>query len=148
MVSFCSLGFEVLILIYFRVFFIETFFSIFFWFFFFVFVGFVLCLGFVTFLYFFYFGEFECGGMLTSRLWKNLLFLTHSSQAFSWVFCIAFYHFNSLLLTFITGFCSGIPHSSISHFVETSYLTFIAIQLTGCHVMRDLGVGILETDYK
>ena len=62
------------------------------------------------------------------------------------MFCIAFYHFNSLLLTFITGFCSGIPCSSISHFVETSYLTFIAIQLTGCHVMRDLGVGILETE--
>ena len=28
------------------------------------------------------------------------------------------------------------------------YLTFIAIQLTGCHVMRDLGVGNLGTDYK
>ena len=28
--------------------------------------------------------------------------------------------------------------------MEGSYLTFIAIQLTGCQVMRDLGVGILE----
>ena len=55
---------------------------------------------------------------------------------------------NSLLLTFITGFCSEIPCSNISHFLETSYLNFITIQLTGCHVMRDVGVGILETDYK
>ena len=65
----------------------------------------------------FYFGKFECDGMLA--------FLTHTSQVFSWLFCTALYHFNSLLLTFITGFCSGIPCSSISHFVETSYLTFI-----------------------
>ena len=33
------------------------------------------------------------------------------------MFWIAFYHLNSLLLAFITGFCSGIPCSSISHFV-------------------------------
>ena len=52
------------------------------------------------------------------------------------------------LLSFITGFCSGIPCSSVWHFVETSFLTFIAIQLTGCHVIQDLGVGNLETDYK
>ena len=32
--------------------------------------------------------------------------------------------------------------------MESSYLTFIGIQLTDCHVMRDLGVGNLETDYK
>ena len=32
--------------------------------------------------------------------------------------------------------------------METSYLTFIEMQLTGCHVMRDLGVENLETDYK
>ena len=32
--------------------------------------------------------------------------------------------------------------------METSHLTFIGIQLTGCHVMWDLGVGNLETDYK
>ena len=126
-------------MIYFRVLSIEPSFSIFIWFWFFAFVGFVLVFGFCNFfIYFFYFGKFKCGGMLASRLWKSLLFLTHSSQAFSWVFCIAFYHFNSLLLTFITGFCSGIPCSSVSHFVETSYLTFIAIQLTGCHVMRYL----------
>ena len=56
--------------------------------------------------------------------------------------------FLSFLFTFITGFCSGIPWSSVSHFVGTIYLTFIAIQLTGCHVMQHLGVGILETDYK
>ena len=56
--------------------------------------------------------------------------------------------FLSFLFTFITGFCSGIPWSSVSHFVGTSYLTFIAIQLTGCHVMQHLAVGILETDCK
>ena len=33
-------------------------------------------------------------------------------------------------------------------YTHTSYLTFTAIQLTGCHVMQDLGVGILKTDYK
>ena len=38
--------------------------------------------------------------------------------------------------------------SIVSRFVETSYLTFIAIQLTGCHMMRDLGVENLGTDYK
>ena len=40
------------------------------------------------------------------------------------------YHFNSLLLTFITGVCSEIPCSIVSYFAETSCLTFIAIQLT------------------
>ena len=59
-----------------------------------------------------------------------------------------YYHFNSLLLTFITGFCSGIPCSSVLHFVETSYLIFIAVQLTGCHVMWHLGAGNSETDDK
>ena len=45
-------------------------------------------------------------------------------------------------------FCSGIPYPSISRFVETGYLTFVAIQQAGSNVMRDLGVGIHETDYK
>ena len=49
-----------------------------------------LVLVFVTFLYFFYFVNFVCGEMLPSRLCKSLLFLTHSSWAFSWVFCIRF----------------------------------------------------------
>ena len=55
-------------------------------------------------------------------------------------------HFNSLLLTFITGVCSEIPCSIVSRFVETSYLNFIKIQLTGCHMMQDLGLGNLGTD--
>ena len=52
--------------------------------------------------------------------------------------------FNSVLLTFITVVCSEIPCSIVSRFVETSYLNFIEIQLTGCHMMRDLSVGISE----
>ena len=51
-------------------------------------------------------------------------------------------------MIFITGFFSAIICSSVSHFVETSYLTFIAIQLTGSHVMRHLCERNLETDYK
>ena len=59
------------------------------------------------------------------------------------------YHFNSLLFAdFITQVCCEIPCSSISHFVKTSYLTFRAIQQTGCHVMQDPGVANLGTDYK
>ena len=54
------------------------------------------------------------------------------------------YHFNSILLTFITGVCSEIPCSIVLRFAETSYLNFIEIQLTGCHIMRDLGVGISQ----
>ena len=49
---------------------------------------------------------------------------------------------------FAQRFIILISCSNISHFIETSYLTFTAIQLTGCYVMRDLGVGILETGYK
>ena len=56
------------------------------------------------------------------------------------------YHFNPLLLTFITGVCSEIPCSIVSRFAETSYLNFIEIQLTGCHMMQDLDVGNLGTD--
>ena len=56
------------------------------------------------------------------------------------------YHFNPLLLTFITGVCSEIPCSIVSRFVETSYLNFTETQLTGCHIW-DLGVGNLGTDY-
>ena len=47
------------------------------------------------------------------------------------------YHFNSLLLIFITEFCSEILSSCVSHFVETSCLTFIATQLAGWHIMQD-----------
>lgn len=39
-------------------------------------------------------------------------------------------------------------YTTVLHYVETSYLTFIVIQMTGCHEMRDLRVGNLETDYK
>ena len=78
--------------------------------------------------------------------------LTHSSWAFSWcpfagVLPSFEYNFNSLLLTLITGVCSEISCSSISCFVETMSLTFTVIQLTGCYVMWNLGVGNLGTDY-
>ena len=56
------------------------------------------------------------------------------------------YHFKSNLLTFISGVCCGIPCSSVSCYVETSYLIFMTIQLIDCHVMWDLGVGNCETD--
>ena len=92
--------FYVLILIYFRVIFIATFFSIIFWLRFVVFAGFVLVFGFCNFLYFFYFVKSEFGGMNSAGLWKNLLFLTHSSYAFSWLFCMAFYHSNIILIQF------------------------------------------------
>ena len=42
-----------------------------------------LVLVFVIFRYFFYFVKFLYDEMLASRLWKSLLFLTHSSWAFS-----------------------------------------------------------------
>ena len=61
----------------------------------------------------------------------------------------AFCHhqFNSQLLTFIAGVCSEIPCSIFSRLAETSCLNFIVIQLTGCHMMKGLGVGNLGTDY-
>ena len=89
----------------------------------------LFCLVFVVFWYFFYFVKFV--------LWRSLLFWTHSSWGFHE--CLACnlpsfeYHFNSLFLTFITGVCSEINCSFVSRFVENSYLTFMAIQLTGCH---------------
>ena len=43
---------------------------------------------------------------------------------------------------------SEIPYSSVSCYVDTSYLTFIAIQLTCCHVIWDLCVWNLVTDCK
>ena len=105
----------------------ETFFSIFVWFWFFVFVDFVF--DFVTFWYLFYFVKCKCGRMFASPLWKSLLFLTHSSCRFSWVFYLVFYHFDIILFTLIylyTRACSGISCSCVPGFVETSYLTFIA----------------------
>ena len=56
------------------------------------------------------------------------------------------YNFNSFLLTFITGVCSEILCSIVSHFAETIYVTFTAIQVTGCHIIQDLGVGNLGKD--
>ena len=64
---------------------------------------------------------------------------------------MTFYDVSIILIHFywlFTGFCSEISCSSVSHFVKTSHLTFIGIQLTGYHVMWNLGVGNLETDYK
>ena len=62
-------------------------------------------------------------------------------------FSVIRYHFNSLLLNFITGVCSEIPCSVVSRFVKTTYLNFIEIQLTGCHMTQDVGVGNVGTDY-
>ena len=59
----------------------------------------------------------------------------------------AFCHLNSLLLTFINVVCSEIPSSVVLCFAETSYLNFMAIQLTGFHMMHDLGMGNLGTNY-
>ena len=59
-------------------------------------------------------------------------------------------HLNIILIhflkTFITEVCSEITYSIVSRFAETSYLNFIAIQLTGCCMMRDLGVENLGID--
>ena len=68
-------------------------------------------------------------------------------MSFAYVLPSFQHHFNSLLLTFITGVCSEIACSIASRFPETSYLNFIEIQRTGCHMMRDLGVENLGTDY-
>ena len=57
------------------------------------------------------------------------------------------YHFNSLLLTSITGVCFEISCSIVSRFAEASYLNFTAVQLTGCHMMQELCVATLGTDY-
>ena len=42
-------------------------------------------------------------------------------------------YINSLLLTFTTGVCFEIP----SRFEETSYLIFIVVQQTGCHMITN-----------
>ena len=97
-----------------------------------------MALAFVTFLYFYYLVKFLCGEMLASRLRNSLLL------SFACVLPSFEYHFNSLLFTFIIGACSEIPCSLVSRFAETGYLNFIEIQPTGCHMMRDLGVGISE----
>ena len=115
---------------------------------FFVFVEFMFVFGFVTFWYSFYLVKLQCGGMLALHLRKILVFVTHFSWAFSRWFAgvlSSFKYFNSLLLTFITGSRFDIPCSNLSCFMETSYLTFITIQLTVCYEIRDRGVKNLET---
>ena len=52
-------------------------------------------------------------------------------------------HLNIIL---ITGVCFEIPCPIVFCFAETGYLNFIAIELTDCHMMQDLGVGNLGTD--
>ena len=97
------LKFHVLILIYFRAPFMEIFSNIFIWF--------LFC----NFLIFLLFVKFVCSEMLASRFWKSLLFLTHSSWAFSGLFfmCLAVIWI-SFWLIFITGVCSKIPCSIVS----------------------------------
>ena len=86
--------------------------------------------------------------MLASRLRKCLLFLTHSNWLFNECFAYGLpsfrYKFNSILLTFITRVCSELPCSIVSRFAETSYLNFVAIQLTGCHICGIWVWGISE----
>ena len=54
--------------------------------------------------------------------------------------CMEFYHFSVILIHFywplLLDSVPGFPALVSRIFVETSYLTFIPIQLTGCHVMR------------
>ena len=48
----------------------------------------------------------------------------------------------------MTGVCSEIASPIVSRFAEIGYLIFIANQLTGCRMMRDLGVRNLGRDYQ
>ena len=61
-------------------------------------------------------------------------------------------HFNITLIHFywllLLEPVLRLPALVSSFFVENSYWTFIAIQLTGYQVMRHLGLWNLETDYK
>ena len=72
--------------------------------------------------------------------WLTLVWLFHECFA-----CLlpSLEYFNSLLLTFIAGACSEIPCSIGSRFAETSYLNFIAIQLTG--LPHDAEYGCVES---
>ena len=51
-------------------------------------------------------------------------------------------------MTFTTGVSSEIPYSSVFRYLKTSYLSFIAIQLTGCNEIRDLSGENAGTDYQ
>ena len=114
-----------------------------------VFLKFVLVFGFVTISYFLFFIKFKCGGMLASRLWKSLLFSIESSWVFSWVFYMSFSIFNIILIHFYWLLSlEWVLLFPALRFAETSYLTFIVIQLIDCHVWRYLGVENLGTDYK
>ena len=89
----------------------------------------------------------ECDEMLSLRLSKGLslvmFHVTHTSWGFLWIFCRRFIVFSILfLLNFITGVCPEITCSIVLHFVG---MTFIAVQLTGCCMMPDLGVRNLGT---
>lgn len=82
--------------------------------------------------------------MFSLRLWKSLslvmFHVTHTSWVFLSILCRRFIVFwilfYSLLLNFITGAWPEIPCSIVLHFVG---MTFIAVQLTGCCMMPDLG---------
>ena len=56
------------------------------------------------------------------------------------------YRFYSPLLILLLEPVLRFPALLSRFFAETSYLNLIAIQLTGCHMMQDLGVGNLGTD--
>ena len=93
--------------------------------------------------------------------WNACIMLTKKLTIFNFIqlgFFISvlqeFFHHLSItliyfhLLTFINIVCSEIPCSIVSCFVEASYLTFVALQLTGCHMMRYLGVLNIRTNYR
>ena len=84
-------------LIYSRATFMEIFFNIFIWFWFSYLWNLAWCLVLVTFRYFFFSVKSEWSGMLASRLWKSLLFLTHSSWALS---VSSYRHLNLILIHF------------------------------------------------
>ena len=91
------------------------------------------------------------GFILEQFLWKPFLVFLFGFLFFRLINSSRFFIVVSFEFTFIdffTGFCFEIPCSSVSHFVETSYCTFIAIKVTGSHVMQDLSVGNLETNDK
>ena len=84
----------------------EISFSIFIWLWFFIFVEFVLVFGFVFFWYFFYFVKFQCSGILTLRLWKSLLFVTHSNWCFIGVLQAIYDHSNIILFQLFDFYCN------------------------------------------
>ena len=86
---------------------------------------------------------------IENSAFTNIFYLT-KKESYSKV--VQFYFSQSLCvhiwLTLISRVCSEISSSIVSRFAETSYLNFIEIKLTGCHMIWELSVGNLGRDYK